>query len=92
MQRRDWSAWREASGHRWQPLPRLRWLAPAGYPAEELWSDAQLEKWLGALPEDAAPRMLVGLKEEADGFWQERERIFLVNDHWPLPARVSSTR
>jgi hypothetical protein len=92
VQRRDWPAWREASGHRWQPLPRLRWLAPAGYPAEELWSDAQLEKWLGALPEDAAPRMLVGLKEEADGFWQERERIFLVNDHWPLPARVSSTR
>ncbi|MNZ70619.1 hypothetical protein D3C78_889630 [compost metagenome] len=92
MQRRDWPAWREASGLHWQPLPRLRWLAPAACLAEELWSGQQLEEWLGALPEDAAPRMLVGLEEEADGFWQERERIFLVNDHWPLPARSSAAR
>ncbi|HEY8331150.1 MAG TPA: DUF1853 family protein, partial [Pseudomonas sp.] len=69
------------------PLARLRWLAPSACSADELWSAAQLDAWLDELPADAAPRMLVHLTEAADGRWQERERVFLVNDRWPLPPQ-----
>jgi len=88
VQRRDWPAWRAAARPgRWQPLARLRWLAPSACSADELWSEAQLQTWLDDLPADAAPRMLVRLEQEADGGWQEQERIFLVNDRWPQPAQ-----
>lgn len=88
VQRRDWAACLAAARPgRWQPLARLRWLAPSACSADELWSAAQLDAWLDELPADAAPRMLVHLTETADGRWQERERVFLVNDRWPLPPQ-----
>lgn len=87
VQRSDWPAWQAQQPGRWQPLARLRWLAPAACSVDELWSTEQLDIWLYDLPADAAPRMLVQLTEDAEGRWQERQRIFLVNDRWPQPPQ-----
>lgn len=83
LRRSAWPAWLAANPGCWQPLTRLHWLAPAACDAAERWSAAQLAGWLNELPGDATPRLLVQLQEEAGGRWQERQRIFLVDDRWP---------
>lgn len=86
VRRRDWPAWQAAHPGSWQPLPRMRWLAPAACATDECWSDARLAAWLAELPSDAAPRMLVRLAPDGRGDWQECSRVFLVDDHWPQVA------
>lgn len=82
LHRRDWPDYRRQRGGRWQPLPRGEWLAPARKAPAQCWSDETLESWLQQLPMDAFPQLLARL-EESDGEWWERERLFLVGDHWP---------
>ncbi|QCI15424.1 DUF1853 family protein [Pseudomonas putida] len=84
VRRRDWPLGDEA---RWQPVARQAWLAPVRVMADECWTPAQFAQWLAALPERAPAQLLVRLEQEADGAWQEVERVFLVADSWPhLPG------
>lgn len=85
VRRCDWPLWLAVHDGNWQPLARLHWLAPHACTASDVWSRTQLNVWLHELPDDSAPRMLVCMKEEQPDWWQEQERIFLVNDHWPQP-------
>lgn len=85
LQRRDWDTCRDQAGHgHWQPLPRHAWLAPARISAADLWPTRQLDEYVHALPEDFRAQLLVRLEQQADGDWQEAERVFLVADGWPL--------
>lgn len=78
----DWPAFAaKLPGAIWQPLPRLAWLAPARI--HERWSAIAMQQWLTELPADANAQLLVRL-EEGDRFSKEVERVFLVNDRWPL--------
>lgn len=80
VRRRDWAG---VAGEHWQPLARHAWLAPARFDANERWPVEQFEGWLAALDNEAPAQLLVRVDQEADGSWQERERLFLVGDHWP---------
>jgi hypothetical protein len=79
LHRRDWPA----GPGRWQPLARHNWLAPARIEADRCWTTAQFEHWLHALDDTAPAYLLVNVEKEADGAWQETERVFLVADRWP---------
>ncbi|MPS97964.1 MAG: DUF1853 family protein [Pseudomonas sp.] len=78
--RKDWSPPPQQC---WQPLPRHAWLAPARFQAEDLLVRAGIGEWLQALDEHAPAQLLVRLEEQADGAWEEAERLFLVADDWP---------
>ncbi|MBA6096920.1 DUF1853 family protein [Pseudomonas juntendi] len=80
VRRRDWAM---AVGERWQPLPRSAWLAPARVEAAQCWQAEQFAAWLHVLDPQAPAQLLVRLEQEADGAWQEAERVFLVADNWP---------
>lgn len=81
LRRRDWVL---AEGERWQPLQRHAWLAPARVEAADCWEVEQFAAWLHLLQRQAPAHLLVRLEREADGAWQEAERVFLVADSWPL--------
>lgn len=84
LHRRDWPAFQATDADRcWQPLPRHAWLSPARLPLEEGWSRQRLQTWLEALPENAGAQLLVDLQPDAEGYLQERSRLFLVADDWP---------
>ncbi|MGB4075914.1 DUF1853 family protein [Pseudomonas sp.] len=84
LHRRDWAQFAAQQGaDNWQPLPRQAWLANARIEQNELWTRTQFEQWLAALAPDANAQLLVRMVEE-NAIWQERERVFLVNDDWPL--------
>jgi hypothetical protein len=83
LHRTDWSRFAMHHEGRWQPLPRQAWLASARIEEGQLWAREQLNQWLAALPCDANAQLLVRLVEGPDNYWQEAERVFLVNDHWP---------
>ncbi|MEC4563085.1 DUF1853 family protein [Pseudomonas inefficax] len=80
LRRRDWVM---GEGERWQPLQRHAWLAPARVEAHECWAVEQFAAWLHVLERQAPAQLLVRLEQEADGAWQEAERVFLVADNWP---------
>ena len=67
----------------WQPVPRECRLAPIRFNSEKIWTAAQLQDWLRALAPDAAPSLLVGFSQQADGNWRESQRVMLLNDGWP---------
>ncbi|MFB4402378.1 DUF1853 family protein [Pseudomonas inefficax] len=80
LRRRDWVM---GEGERWQPLQRHAWLALARVEAHECWAVEQFAAWLYVLERQAPAQLLVRLEQEADGAWQEAERVFLVADDWP---------
>ena len=87
LHRRDWVQLANDSAH-WQPLPRHGWLAPARIGPSEKWPAERLDQWFDELPAHAPAQLLVRLEQQEDGDWCERERVFLVSDHWPhQPAR-----
>lgn len=87
LHRRDWQRFHAQSDPGcWQPLPRSAWLANARAEPAELWTQQQLQDWLAALPANANAQLLVRLEEGPRGQWHEAERLFLVNDQWPLPT------
>ncbi|MBB2495049.1 DUF1853 family protein [Aquipseudomonas ullengensis] len=87
LHRRDWVQWlAEHSDARWQPLARHAWLAPARVEESQVWTPAQLAEWLQQLPDTAAAQLLVGLRPDDSGDWQESQRLFLVSDEWPKSA------
>lgn len=87
LHRRDWDAFAATRAEaRWQPLPRLAWLAPAQLKADEVWSEDVLQQWLSTLRPEAQAQLLVRLEEDQAGDWREVERVFLVSDQWPMRA------
>ncbi|UVL80032.1 DUF1853 family protein [Pseudomonas putida] len=80
VRRRDWVM---AEGEHWQPLQRHAWLAPARVEAGEGWAVEQFAAWLHVLERQAPAQLLVKLEPDAEGAWQEVERVFLVADDWP---------
>lgn len=84
LHRRDWPQFAalQGTGH-WQPLPRQDWLASASIEPQELWTSEQFAQWLAALAPGANAQLLVRVEEE-NAIWRESERVFLVNDDWPL--------
>lgn len=83
LRRRDWQTLNLEGC--WHPLPRHAWLAPARIEAQQR---VDVSAWLAQLPEMAPAQLLVRLEPGAAGDWFERERLFLVHDHWPAPAHT----
>ncbi len=79
---RDWQR-RMVPDQHWQPLPRPAWLPPARLPTEHLWTGEQFRNWMAQLDAATPAQLLVRLEQDEQGDWLERERLFLVNDHWP---------
>lgn len=87
LHRGDWASFfGQSPPGCWQPLPRGAWLASARLEQEAVWSDQQLQDWLAALPAQANAQLLVRLEQGPQREWFESERLFLVNDQWPLPV------
>lgn len=84
LHRADWTSFTTQHQGHWQPLPRQAWLAPARIEGEQLWSHEQFQTWLAALPRDANAQLLVRFIEGPQHCWLEAERVFLVNDGWPM--------
>ena len=83
LHRGDWEQFAEMHDGHWQPLERHAWLALARIEERQRWSHEQFRQWLLTLPADANAQLLVRLVESPQYGWQEAERVFLVNDHWP---------
>lgn len=86
LHRADWGDFAAHNPGCWQPLPRHAWLAPARLEVQQLWAGERLTQWLAALPDDANAQLLVRVLEGPQHAWLEAERVFLVNDRWPLQA------
>lgn len=83
LHRADWAHFAAQHDGHWQPLERHAWLAPARIEETQRWSRETFTQWLATLPADANAQLLVRLVESSEHNWQEAERVFLVNDHWP---------
>lgn len=83
VHQRDWSRLAGLAGlARWQPLQRDRWLAPARFDASLLWPMDDLQRWVTD-PDTSQAKLLVRLEADCNDVWTERERLFVVSDHWP---------
>ncbi|MBA1264751.1 DUF1853 family protein [Stutzerimonas stutzeri] len=88
LRQRDWPDF--ARNHpqrdqetRWQPLPRHAWLAPAQLESAAVWQPSDFDNWVNTTPTRSQPWLLVRLEANAEAYWTERERLFLVPDNWP---------
>ena len=87
VHQQDWDEFSARQpGGRWQALARHSWLSPARVETDQLWTAEHFQHWRQVLPRDAQAQLLVHLEADAEGIWQERERVFLVNDTWPDTA------
>jgi len=85
LHQRDWRSFiGQGRPGTWQPLPRQAWLAPARIDTHDLWPVAQLEHWFDDLHPVSNAQLLVRLQPTPQGDWVEKERVFLVDDAWPM--------
>lgn len=85
----DWPAFHASRPEaHWQPLPRSAWLAPARLADADIWQPRALDAWFQQNPLEQRSQLLVRLEPGSAGHWEERERLFLVADHWPNQAAV----
>lgn len=86
LHQRDWRSFvRQSRTGTWQPLPRQAWLAPARIATHDLWPATRLEQWFDDLQPQSNAQLLVRLQPIPQGDWVEQERVFLVDDDWPMP-------
>ncbi len=79
----QWQQSLDETSVRWQPLERLRWLAPLR--TDEAWENERLRLWLGSHARQPAS-LMVALRPTPQGHWQEVRRAFWLDEHWPAHA------
>ncbi|SIT37666.1 conserved hypothetical protein [Paraburkholderia ribeironis] len=98
--RSEWPAFAASHAHKWRPLPRLEWLAPARAvrDSEKLLHEGESEaeaagapyvdaQTLAAQTSHHGPTLVAAFGEDGAGDSIERSRGFIVPDEWRAQAR-----
>ena len=72
----------------WCPLGRNQWFATlAPEPDRDVLSAPEMNKFLQQSLARVRQPLQVASLDRSGGLWRERERLFVVPDHWPATAR-----